>query len=110
MPLLVYTADGKIKYAYTSNMLVGPIASVSGNTTLTTANYIVLVSATATITLPDAVANPGRQYIVKNIGVGITVTINTTSSQTIDGNLTLVITAQYVSFSLVSNGTNWYIL
>lgn len=111
MPFLCYTTDGKIKYALTSNMLVGPVLTVSGNTTLDTSDYVVLVNATATITLPDATTNPGRQYIIKSIGSGITVTITTTSSQRIDGAAPpLTITDSNVSVSLISNGTGWYIL
>lgn len=90
--------------------VVESVTSVSTNTTLTTSMYVVLVTATATITLPNAVTNLGRHYVVKNMSAPGTVTIDTTSSQTIDGNLTLVITDQYVSVTLCSDGANWVIL
>lgn len=93
----------------TSNMVISPVASVNTNTTLDNSHYIVLVTATATITLPSAAIHLGRQFIIKNNGVGVTITIDTTSSQTIDDSLTLVISDQYVSVSLCSDGANWVI-
>lgn len=99
-----------IRTSMTANMIISPVTSVSTNTTLTTAMHVVLVTATATITLLNAVTNLGRHYVVKNMGAAVTVTIDTESSQTIDGNLTLVITDQYVSVTLCSDGANWVIL
>lgn len=81
----------------------------SGNTVLTTLNSFVRVSATATITLPTAVGFTGKCFHIKNVGTGI-VTIDTTSSQTIDGELTMIIDNQYDSIFIVSNSTNWDII
>lgn len=72
-----------------------------------TTDYVYLVSGTTTLTLPDASTNTNL-YTVKNVGTGI-VTIDTTSSQTIDGNLTIVMPVQYTSVDLISNTTNWSI-
>jgi len=41
---------------------------------------------------------------------GTTLTIATTSSQTIDGSSTLTVNTQYASYTLVSNGSNWIIV
>lgn len=64
---------------------------------------------TITVTLPDAATSPGRILVVKNFDTGI-ITINTTSSQTIDGLTTKQLTAQYDKFVFQSNGSNWIIL
>lgn len=87
------------------------ISSVSVNTSagsLANTEYVYLVSGTTTITLPTAVGNTNT-YTIKRVGTN-NVTINTTSSQTIDGSLTAVITNQYTSLTLVSDGTNWAII
>jgi hypothetical protein len=81
-------------------------ATTAGATTLT--DYVYLVSGTTTLTLPTAVGNKNL-YTVKNVDAGV-VTVNTTSSQTIDGNLTSTLSAQYTSLGYISNGTNWNIV
>lgn len=71
-----------------------------------------LVDCTAnsfTVTLPTAVGFT-REYIVKNSGTGVT-TIATTSSQTIDGVASGVLTlVQYDVLHFRSNGANWIIV
>jgi hypothetical protein len=73
-------------------------------------DYVVdCTSGTFTATLPTAVGITGRIYVVKNSGTG-TITLATTSSQTIDGALTVTIATQYASYTVMSNGANWIIL
>jgi len=61
------------------------------------------------ITLPTAVGSVGRTYVIKsNMDVGVSLTVNTTSSQTIDG-LTSKSLARYEAMSVISTGTNWEI-
>ena len=83
----------------------------TANYTLTAADHTVRADATSgniTQTLPTAVGITGRIYVVKKIDASAnTVTIATTSSQTIDGATTVVISSQYESFMVQSNGTNW---
>jgi len=65
---------------------------------------------TFAVTLPTAVTNTGKTYVIKNSGTGV-ITINTTSSQTIDGNASGALTLnQYESLTVQSNGANWIIL
>ena len=67
-------------------------------------------SGTWTATLPSAVtAKAGRMYVVKNSGTG-TLTLATTSSQTIDGSSTSRTLAQWAVFRLVSDGANWKLI
>ncbi len=55
-------------------------------------------------------ANPGIQYVIKKIDSSAnTVTIDANGSETIDGQLTVTLTAQYESVTLVSDGSNWFI-
>lgn len=86
------------------------ILSISSDTTaaaVAAVDYVYLVSGTTTLTLPDATANTNL-YTIKNVGTG-TVTVNTTSSQTIDGSLTAILPIQYTAIEVESDGTNWNI-
>lgn len=71
-------------------------------------NYIYFVSGTTTITLPTAVGNT-NSYTIKNIGDGV-VTINTSSSQTVDGSTTIPIAVKYTTLDLESDNANWNIV
>lgn len=85
-----------------------------------TANYtavltddVILGNPTAatdiTITLPTAVGNDGKEFVIKKINSSIddTVTIDADGTETIDGALTLTLDLQYHSVTLVSDGANW---
>ena len=81
--------------------------------TLTTADEIILADATSgniTLTLPTAVGNQNLYSLKKIDNSSNTVTIGTTSAQTIDGSTTAVMKVQNVSISVVSDGSNWYII
>jgi hypothetical protein len=87
------------------------INSVSINTNAgsnQSTDYFYFASNSITITLPTAISNT-NSYVIKNVGTG-TITINTTSSQTIDGSLTALIKVQYLSLTLISDGANWNII
>jgi hypothetical protein len=89
------------------------ITTISANTTLVAATHdVVLVDATAasrTVTLPAAASNPGVVFTVKKIDVSAnTVTIDPNASETIEGQTTLVLNAQYQTITIVCNGTAWY--
>lgn len=81
-------------------------ATAAGATALT--DYVYFVSGTSTLTLPTAVGNANR-YTIKNTGSN-TVTIATTSSQTIDGSVSITLSVSNTSIDLVSDGANWRIL
>jgi hypothetical protein len=91
--------------------IIRSVNNISTNTTAGAAaavDYVYICTSTFTLTLPTAVGNT-NVYTIKNIGSG-TITVNTTSSQTIDGGLTAVLSYQYLSIDVVSNGTNWVIV
>jgi len=103
------TADSSFFGSLTRN-----ISSVSGNFTLASTSTVVLANATGgslTVTLPTAVGIAGKVYTVKRTNSGAnTVTVGTTSAQTIDGATTQVLVTQYTSIDVVSDGANWSIL
>ncbi|OGJ86794.1 MAG: hypothetical protein A2268_14075 [Candidatus Raymondbacteria bacterium RifOxyA12_full_50_37] len=64
-----------------------------------------------TITLPQASTVPGRVYTVKKIDNSYNVTIQGYGgTEYIDGATTLVLSSQWVSKMIVSNGTQWYVI
>lgn len=90
----------------------------STNVTAITANYtasyedVVLADATTgaiTVALPLAKINK-RVNVKKVDASGNNVTIDGNGAQTIDGTLTKIITTQYDSITMISDGSNWFII
>ena len=83
----------------------------TGTTYTAVAGDFVVASntGTVTITLPSG-HSVNDTIIVKKTGSGGTVTVDGNASETIDGSLTFVLTAQYSSITLISDGTNWLVI
>jgi hypothetical protein len=82
----------------------------TANYTLTSSDRLVNCTANSfTITLPTAVGITGREYIIKNTGVATTITIATTSAQTINGLIpsTYNIVSSLLPLRVMSDGNNW---
>lgn len=103
--------SGVTTWATALTTYVRAYAAKTAAYTLTTSDYLVeWTSGTVAATLPTAASDTGREFIIKNSGTGV-ITINTTSSQTIDGTASGVITLnQYDSIHVFSNGTNWLVI
>lgn len=105
------TKNLDVTFAATGGSGSGIVRSVNNISTNTvagstaTTDYVYLCTGPLTLTLPDATGNTNL-YTVKNVGGGTT-TINTTSSQTIDGGLTATLSTLYIEITLVSDGSNW---
>ena len=84
------------------------VVSKGTNCTATTADRTIIVTAAVTITLPAASGNAGREYTVKNTSSG-TVTVQS-SSGNIDGSATYPLGATNKYVTLVSDGSNWYVV
>jgi len=109
--LLTYsTSNGKWQNAAANQQTV---AVKSSSYTLTTNDQIVLGNANAaaiTLTLPTAVGNVNLYEIKKIDSSSNAVTVSTSGGQTIDGGSSAVIKVPYASISVVSDGSNWYIV
>lgn len=84
----------------------------SANTTAGASDNMLVFTGTAaaTLTLPDATACQGRIYWIKNTSSNAsTLTIATTSSQTIDGLTTWPLSQTNKAMRVVSNGANWLV-
>lgn len=78
--------------------------------TITVTDYTIdCTTGTFTVTLPTAVGIAGQEFIIKNTGTG-TITIATTSSQTIDGVTSKTLTTQYSGLRVQSTGSNWIVI
>lgn len=84
------------------------------NYTITGTDVVIFAdasSAPVTITLPLASSFPGYRFFVKRIdGSANTCQIVRSGSDMIDGDTSILMTVQYLSMTLVSNGSNWYII
>jgi len=88
------------------------INTISTNTSAGSAaktDYYYFVSGNTTLTLPTAVGNTNI-YTIKKTDVSNTVTIATTSSQTIDGSGSKSLSTQYEVTRLISNNSNWMVI
>jgi hypothetical protein len=100
-------------HTHTTSDLTGgiksPYVAKTATYPIVTSDYIVdCTSGTFTVTLPTAASDSGRTFIIKNSGVG-TITVATTSSQTIDGALTQQL-GSGDSATVVSNGSGWIVV
>jgi len=98
-----------------SNIAIGAAITTKSAAYTATANdetILANVSAGAfAITLPTAVGATGKIYIVKKIDSSAnSVTVNTTSSQTIDGATSRLLTNQYDAIQVQGDGANWFII
>lgn len=89
------------------------VQNVTADFGVTAEVELVLADATSgalNVTLPDATENFGRSITVKRINAGANaVTLNTVLAQTIDGAATQALAAQWNSYTVASNGVNWFI-
>jgi len=72
---------------------------------------LVTLAAAKTITIPTAQAVAGRTIVVKDIAGNAgtyNITIATEGAETIDGSATTVISGNYDSITMVSDGINWF--
>jgi hypothetical protein len=79
------TGAATFSSSVTDNGTIHAYANKTANYTLTGNDYYIKVTADATITLPTAVGRAGQRYVIRAIGVGVDVTMGSTSSQTING-------------------------
>lgn len=99
--------------AYVQNM--APVVNTySGDHTVTEANGVILVNASSgnrTVTLPSPAANARRMFTVKKIdSSGNTVTLSVDGGANIDGSTTYVLSSQWQTVAVQSNGTQYYVL
>lgn len=84
--------------------------STSGN--ITSADVVVLASASGgvvSLALPAASTVPGQQFTIKKTDSSAN-SVNVTSTELIDGSNYAYLTSQYQSITVVSDGSNYFII
>jgi hypothetical protein len=113
--LFSVASDGTLTGTFPAGAAAAPVVTtVTGATTLSDSNDYVIANAAGgafTVTLPTAVGRTGKGFVVKRLNSGANnVTVGTTSSQTIDGATTRVLTSQYELVGVISDGSNWHVM
>jgi hypothetical protein len=103
-------SKGLVTVGSTSQSITN-VTTVTSNYSITTANNVILANGTLTATLPATNTVPtGTIFQLKTISVNGVLTIAGSGSNTIDGSSTITLNQQYQSITVVSNGTNWFII
>jgi hypothetical protein len=95
----------------TDQFVYANVASVSSTQTLSNGNSIVLATGGVggiTLTLPSPTA--GKIFNIKKVDAGVGTITLLPPSGTIDGAASKVITSQYDSLTITSDGTNFFII
>jgi hypothetical protein len=99
---------GTVNGTFATSTKTATTYTVSGSDTVIFADA---TSNNITITLPAASGLTGYRFYIKRIdSSGNTVTVQRSSSDTIDGMTSFTLDLQYTAFGVVSNGSAWYIL
>jgi hypothetical protein len=108
--LIPIVQSGVNKKVASSNVISSYLNSVSLSTTgnISATSGFIFASGDITLTLPSAIGLNGKTIYVKNVGTGV-ININTTGSETIDGQSSLPIEFQNTVVGFISDNTNWYI-
>jgi hypothetical protein len=89
-------------------------ATKTSNYTITGTDVVIFANATSgnvTITLPTASSNAGYRFYVKRIdNAGNTCSVARSGSDTIDGQTSISLDLQYTCLTVVSDGSQWYII
>ena len=73
--------------------------------------FVDATSGNVIVNLPTAVGCINDTYVIKKIDSSVNaVTVTPFGAETIDGAATLVMTRQYMSYTIVSDGMNWMVV
>ena len=98
--------------AISQSKITQNVAVKSGNYTVTASDDIILANAsssTITITLPNA-ASSTRTFMIKKTDTSSNAVVVNTGGGTIDGSSSASMSRPYVSITVASDGTNWFIV
>lgn len=98
--------------AYVDSSVKATMQTVTGTTYSAAFYESILADDTSnaiTVNLPAAASNAGKWIEVKKVGNANDVTIDGSTTETIDGAETKVLSVQYESVILRCDGSNWYI-
>jgi hypothetical protein len=105
-------ADLTATNLFTNSLNIGYVSKTNSYLATTDDNFIEMdvTADNKEVTLPTAIGNTGLLLTIKKTDVTAhTVTVITTGAQTIDGDPNFVLTNQWDTVAVVSNGANWLI-
>ncbi|MCR4315777.1 MAG: hypothetical protein NUW37_05425, partial [Planctomycetes bacterium] len=104
-PLSTLDVAGSVARAFTA-------VPISVTTTLDDTHYFVLLDSTPsafTLSLPPAASCPGREYVLKKVNSGASITVDVAGGGNIDASPTLSLSTQWTLYRVISDGTQWYV-
>jgi len=108
------TLNSEIKGRLKTNGMALALVTVTGEYSAKISDEVILCDAETnpfTITLPNAVENSGQVLTIKKINSNSnSITINSFTSQKIDGSSTFLLSTQYAFIKVISNGANWFVI
>ena len=91
-----------------------PTTSVVENYTATAGDYTILCDATGAafaVTLPSAIPNKHKIYVIKKIDVSVNaITVTAFGDEEIEGSATQALSSQFSTITIHSDGSDWHIL
>jgi hypothetical protein len=107
---LVLIASDATGIVSTNGQTASESRTVSGAVTVRPIDRVLKADASGgavTVNLPSAAPNPVTYSVIKSDATGNTVTVDPAGSETINGAATRVLSAQWETVTLKSDGTNW---
>lgn len=94
------------------------VITIASTTTITPTQSSTLYladssSGSLTLTLSTSSLEVGKEVIIKDStgsSSSNSITVDTEGSETIDGQTSFTISSNYISISMISDGSNWYII
>ena len=103
--------SGGLSWGTVTEQNIVAVTTKTDDYTATISDYVILMyAANKTVTLPTAVGNTGKVFVIKKIGGGGEFTIKANGSETIDGDNTkpCYSNCDFKIITLVSDGSNWH--
>ena len=108
--LLTNLPSGGASTPDTTTVSQGTDYTISTSTGIEEA-FFITPTADINVNLPSAVTvGEGYKYNIKNLASGFSLTVDANGTQTIDASLTFVLSSQYSSVTIISDGSNWFII
>lgn len=115
-PMVIVDSDGQVSFEANSSKVTG----LKINTIAQTSNYYALTKddmvlgdssgGAFTVFLNPASTNTGKVYHIKKTDSSVNViSADANAAETIDGDVVQVLSIQYQSYSLISDGTEWHL-
>jgi hypothetical protein len=111
--MMVNTTTAHPAYFHVEGATSSKVSLIAEDTTIDYTYSVMLVDTSGgnlTITLPAAANSTGVKYTIKKITATNTMTIDAHNAETIDGSTTLATSTQWVSYTIVCDGSEWFII